>query len=172
MLYEITGNLETAAGVPAEIGLFSGFIGDVVTVGLSRCASLVSGPDAGIGALVAEMLHKHGVEALGSIVLIAGFLQLAIGFSKEARWFRAVSPAVVSGMLLGMGLLIIFSQFHIMLDDLPKKCGFAILFPRLLEYIPTCALAAILVFIGVRMVAEIKKNQLSIIHLKRKPFSP
>lgn len=114
-----------AAGVPAEIGLFSGFIGAVVTGGLSRCASLVSGPDAGIGALVAEMLHKHGIEALGPIVLIAGLLQLVIGFSKQARWFRAVSPAVVSGMLLGMGLLIIFSQFHIMLDDSPKDCGFA-----------------------------------------------
>jgi MFS superfamily sulfate permease-like transporter len=117
-----------AAGVPAEIGLFSGFIGAVITGGLSRCPTLVSGPDAGIGALVAEMLHKHGIEALGPIVLIAGLMQLAIGLSKQARWFRAVSPAVVSGMLLGMGFLIIFSQFHIMLDDTPKECGFANLF--------------------------------------------
>ncbi|MBP6747791.1 SulP family inorganic anion transporter [bacterium] len=117
-----------AAGVPAETGLFSGFIGAVITGALSRCALLVSGPDAGIGALVAEMLQKHGIAALGPIVLIAGLMQLAIGLSKQARWFRAVSPAVVSGMLLGMGFLIIFSQFHIMLDDSPKECGFANLF--------------------------------------------
>ena len=114
-----------AAGVPAEVGLFSGFIGAVISGGISRCPTLVSGPDAGIGALVAEMLHNHGIAALGPIVLIAGLLQLAIGLSKQARWFRAVSPAVVSGMLIGMGLLIIFSQFHIMLDDAPKDTGFA-----------------------------------------------
>ncbi len=114
-----------AAGVPAETGLFSGFIGAVVTGGLSRCAMLVSGPDAGIGALVAEMLQKQGVAALGPIVLIAGLMQLAIGLSRQARWFRAVSPAVVSGMLLGMGLLIVVTQFHIMLDDSPKETGLA-----------------------------------------------
>jgi MFS superfamily sulfate permease-like transporter len=112
-----------AAGVPAEVGLFSGFIGAVVTGGLSRCAVLVSGPDAGIGALVLEMLQQHGVQALGPLVLIAGLIQLLIGLFKQSRWFRAVSPAVVSGMLLGMGLLIIVTQFHIMLDDAPKGTG-------------------------------------------------
>lgn len=112
-----------AAGVPAENGLFSGFIGAVVTGGLSRCTLLVSGPDAGIGALVLEMLQQHGVQALGPLVLIAGLIQLITGLFKQSRWFRAVSPAVVSGMLLGMGLLIIVTQFHIMLDDAPKGTG-------------------------------------------------
>jgi MFS superfamily sulfate permease-like transporter len=39
------------------------------------------------------------------------------------QWFRAVSPAVVHGMLAGIGALIFASQFHIMIDDLPKGSG-------------------------------------------------
>jgi MFS superfamily sulfate permease-like transporter len=40
------------------------------------------------------------------------------------QWFRAVSPAVVHGMLSGLGLLIFASQFHIMIDDAPQANGF------------------------------------------------
>jgi len=114
-----------AAGVPAENGIISGFIGAVITGMVSRCPMLVSGPDAGIGALVLEMLQKHGPAVLGPLVLIAGVLQLLIGLSRQSRWFRAVSPAVVNGMLVGMGLLIVVTQFHIMLDDSPKETGLA-----------------------------------------------
>lgn len=112
-----------ASGVPAEFGVLSGAIAALVTGLISGSATLVSGPDAGIGVLVLEFVQQHGLKNLGAIVLIAGLLQLTIGLTRSARWFRAVSPSVVNGMLAGMGLLIIFTQFHIMLDDKPKDTG-------------------------------------------------
>ncbi|QQR57077.1 MAG: SulP family inorganic anion transporter [Candidatus Melainabacteria bacterium] len=114
-----------ASGVSPEQGIISGLIGAVVAGSLSGCGLLVSGPDAGIGVLLLEMLTKHGIASIGALVTIAGLIQLAIGLSKTSHWFRMVSPAVVNGMLAGMGLLIICTQFHIMLDDSPKDTGLA-----------------------------------------------
>jgi MFS superfamily sulfate permease-like transporter len=44
---------------------------------------------------------------------------------KLGQWFRAVSPAVIHGMLAGIGVLIFASQFHIMLDAVPRGSGLA-----------------------------------------------
>jgi MFS superfamily sulfate permease-like transporter len=42
---------------------------------------------------------------------------------RLGQWFRAVSPAVIHGMLAGIGVLIFASQFHVMLDDAPRGSG-------------------------------------------------
>ena len=42
---------------------------------------------------------------------------------RYGRLFRAVSPAVIDGMLAGSGILILSSQFHVMVDDAPKGNG-------------------------------------------------
>ena len=42
---------------------------------------------------------------------------------KVGQWFRAVSPAVIHGMLAGIGVLIFASQFHLMVDDDPRGSG-------------------------------------------------
>lgn len=112
-----------ASGVPAEFGIISGTISALITGLLSSSPVLISGPDAGIGVLVFELIQKHGIQNLGVTVFLAGLMQLVVGLSRSARWFKAVSPAVVNGMLAGMGLIIIFTQFHIMLDDVPKESG-------------------------------------------------
>jgi MFS superfamily sulfate permease-like transporter len=112
-----------ASGVPAYLGIVSGVIGALLVGGLSGAPLMVSGPDAGIGVLVLEMIHSHGIQKLGLIVFLAGLLQLILGALRGANWFRAISPAVVNGMLGGMGLMIVLTQFHIMLDDVPQKTG-------------------------------------------------
>ncbi|MGC3000744.1 SulP family inorganic anion transporter [Streptomyces sp. G35A] len=101
-----------ASGVPAEVGLVTGIVGGLVT-GLMPGSSLqVSGPAAGMTVLVFEAVSEFGVAALGVIVLIAGLLQLAMGFLGIGRWFRAISVSVVEGMLCGIGLVIIAGQLY------------------------------------------------------------
>jgi MFS superfamily sulfate permease-like transporter len=101
-----------ASGVPAELGLVTGIVGGLVT-GLMPGSSLqVSGPAAGLTVLCLEAVSEFGVATLGVIVLIAGLLQLAMGFLKVGRWFRAISVSVVEGMLCGIGLVIIASQIY------------------------------------------------------------
>ncbi|MEV6379100.1 SulP family inorganic anion transporter [Streptomyces sp. NPDC051773] len=106
-----------ASGVPAELGIISGVIGGLV-VGAVRGSTLqVSGPAAGLAALVAETVMEFGVAMLGVIVLFSGILQIVLGLVKLGRMFQAISLAVVQGMLAGIGLPLMFSQLYPMSDS-------------------------------------------------------
>jgi MFS superfamily sulfate permease-like transporter len=68
-------------------------------------------------------VQQFGADAIGVIILFAGLIQLAAGTLKLGQWFRAVSPAVIHGMLAGIGILIFAAQFHVMLDGKPIGTG-------------------------------------------------
>ena len=101
-----------ASGVPAELGIVTGVVGGLVT-GWFRGSSLqVSGPAAGLTVLVYEAVRAYGLPVLGVLVLAAGLLQLGMGVLRLGRWFRAISVAVVYGMLAGIGLVLIAGQLY------------------------------------------------------------
>ncbi len=112
-----------ASGVPPTSGLITGIIGGLVVGVLAGSPFQVSGPAAGLTVLVWQLVQQHGLPMLGVIILLAGLLQLAAGVLKLGQWFRAVSPAVIHGMLAGIGLLILTAQFHVMLDGKPIGKG-------------------------------------------------
>ena len=112
-----------ASGVPVAAGLITGIIGGIVVGSLAGCPLQVSGPAAGLTVIIYEVVRDLGLEMLGITVLIAGVVQLLAGIFKLGQWFRAVSPAVIQGMLAGIGVLIFASQFHVMVDDKPKGSG-------------------------------------------------
>lgn len=112
-----------ASGVPPEAGLISGIIGGLVIGSITGCSLQVSGPAAGLVAIVFEIIQEHGIERLGIIVLFAGILQITTGALNLAVWFRVATPPVIHGMLAGIGVLIFASQFHVMVDDTPKSSG-------------------------------------------------
>jgi MFS superfamily sulfate permease-like transporter len=112
-----------ACGVPVAAGLITGIIGGLVVGALSGCPLQVSGPAAGLIVLVYEIVAEFGIETLGIVVLLAGAVQLVAGLLRLGQWFRAVSPAVIKGMLAGIGVLILASQFHVMVDDRPQGSG-------------------------------------------------
>jgi MFS superfamily sulfate permease-like transporter len=120
-----------ASGAPVSAGILTGIIGGLVVGTLSGSPLQVSGPAAGLTVLVLQILtdERYGgapaarLATLGVIVLGAGLIQLAAGCLKLGQWFRAVSPAVIEGMLAGIGVLILASQFHVMVDDEPRKNG-------------------------------------------------
>lgn len=112
-----------ASNMPPSAGLITGIVGGLVVGFLAGSPLQVSGPAAGLAVLVWQLVEKHGPEMLGVIVLFAGLIQLIAGIFKLGQWFRAVSPAVIHGMLAGIGILIFASQFHVMLDYRPIGTG-------------------------------------------------
>ncbi|MFM9367900.1 SulP family inorganic anion transporter [Streptomyces sp. Da 82-17] len=105
-----------ASGVPAELGIVTGIVGGLLTGLLPGSSLQVSGPAAGLTVLVYEAVQTYGLAALGVLVLAAGLLQLAMGALKLGRWFRAISVAVVQGMLAGIGLVLIAGQVYALAD--------------------------------------------------------
>lgn len=112
-----------ASGVEPALGLITGIVGGLVVGALAGGPLQVSGPAAGLAVIVYEIVQQHGVPGLGIIVLVAGVIQLVSGLARLGTWFRAVSPAVIQGMLAGIGILIAASQFHVMVDDEPRDTG-------------------------------------------------
>lgn len=112
-----------ACGVSPAIGIVTGIIGGLVVGTVGGCPLQVSGPAAGLVVILTDILHEHGLEKLGAIVLIAGTLQFVAGLMGLAHWFRAVTPAIINGMLAGIGVLLFAGQFHIMVDDTSKGSG-------------------------------------------------
>lgn len=112
-----------ASGMPPAAGLVTGIVGGIIVGFLAGSPLQVSGPAAGLAVIVWEIVRDHGVASLGVILMLAGVVQLLAGFAKVGQWFRAISPAVVYGMLAGIGVLIFASQFHAMVDDKPRGSG-------------------------------------------------
>ena len=112
-----------ASGVPAERGLITGVIGGIVVGFLAGSPLQVSGPAAGLAVIVFEFVREHGIDALGPVLVAAGAIQLLAGALRVGGWFRAISPAVVHGMLAGIGILIVLAQIHVLTDALPKASG-------------------------------------------------
>jgi len=115
--------IAVASGVPPVRGLVSGILGGVLIGALAGSPLLVSGPAAALAVMVAEIVRVHGLAALGPAVLVAGLTQLGAAGLGVGRWFRAVSPAVLHGLLSGIGLTIVVSQVHIMADRTPPGAG-------------------------------------------------
>lgn len=114
-----------ASGVPVAAGLVTGIVGGIVVGYFAGAPLQVSGPAAGLTVLMYEFVQSFGWESLGIAVLVAGCFQLIAGLLRLGQWFRAVSPAVVQGMLAGIGVLILCSQMHVMVDDVPRRSGLA-----------------------------------------------
>lgn len=113
-----------ASGVPAELGIVTGVVGGIVVGLLPGSTMQVSGPAAGLTVLVADAVGRHGIQALGVIVLGAGLLQVALGLARCGRWFRAISPSVVQGMLAGIGLVLILGQLrHLLVSPIALALG-------------------------------------------------
>src|SRR5947208_3345285 len=112
-----------ACGMPPAAGILTGIIGGIIVGTLGGCPLQVSGPAAGLVVVVADLLEEYGLHGIGVLIAAAGFIQLTIGCFGLAQWFRAVPPSVISGMLSGIGVLIVGSQFHVMIDDAPKGSG-------------------------------------------------
>lgn len=130
--------IAVAVGVPPALALTTGIIGGIVVGFFAGSPLQVSGPAAGLFVIVADLIAKgetsfvakfgkdqpvaesesfaYALMVLGTSVFLAGTLQIVAGRLRLGQWFRAVSPAVIKGMLAGIGVLILVSQFHVMLD--------------------------------------------------------
>lgn len=115
--------IAVASGLPPEKGLITGIIGGIVVGWLAGSPLQVSGPAAGLAVIVFELIRTQGMAALGPILIMAGIIQFGAGVFRLGGWFRAISPAVVHGMLAGIGVLIVIGQYHVLFDAEPLANG-------------------------------------------------
>ncbi len=110
-----------ASGAPVAAGLVTGIVGGLLVGTFAGSPLQVSGPAAGLTVICGEIIRQNGMNAFGLAVLFAGILQLVAGIFRLGQWFRAVSPAVIHGMLSGIGVLILCGQLHVLVDERPRE---------------------------------------------------
>ena len=100
-----------ASGAPLFSGIISGVIGGIVVGYLSQSHISVSGPAAGLTAIVLTAITDFGAfDVFLMSVFIAGLIQLALGFLKAGSISNYFPTNVIEGMLAGIGIIIILKQ--------------------------------------------------------------
>lgn len=100
-----------ASGAPLFSGIIAGIVGGII-VGIASGSPLgVSGPAAGLAVIVLTAIGALGsFETFLLAVVLAGVLQLLLGFLKAGVIAYFFPSSVIKGMLSGIGLLIILKQ--------------------------------------------------------------
>lgn len=108
-----------ASGAPPLSGIIAGIAGGIVVGLASRSHLSVSGPAAGLTAIVAAaILTLNSFEAFLVAVVLAGVFQLILGFIKAGVIGDYVPNSVIKGMLAAIGLILILNQVpHLLGDD-------------------------------------------------------
>ena len=107
--------IAAASGAPLIAGLVAAVIGGVVAGALGGSPLQVSGPAAGLTVVVAGLVTQFGWAATAAITCAAGVLQILLGITRIGRLALSLSPAVVHGMLAGIGVTIAVQQLHVVL---------------------------------------------------------
>lgn len=110
-----------ATGAPLQAGLVAAAVGGLVAGWLGGSPLQVSGPAAGLTVVTADLIHRYGWRTTCAITVLAGLAQLGLGSLRVARTALAVSPAIVHGMLAGIGVTIAVAQLHIVLGGTPQS---------------------------------------------------
>ena len=101
-----------ASGAPLFAGIIAGIVGGIV-VGVASGSPLgVSGPAAGLAVIVLTSIASLGGSwtAFLTAVVLAGIIQLILGYAKAGFIAYFFPSSVIKGMLTGIGLLIILKQ--------------------------------------------------------------
>lgn len=106
------------SGAPPFSGLIAGIVGGIVIGALSGSQLSVSGPAAGLTTIVLAAITKLQVyEAFLLAVVLAGLIQIALGFLKAGVLGDYIPGAAIKGMLAAIGLILILKQIPHLLGD-------------------------------------------------------
>jgi MFS superfamily sulfate permease-like transporter len=99
--------IAVASGAPPFAGIITGVIGGIVVGVLSGSNVSVSGPAAGLIAIVLAAITNLGYETFLLAVVLAGVIQLLLGIVKAGGISSYFPSGVIEGMLTAIGIIII-----------------------------------------------------------------
>lgn len=111
--------IAVASGAPPISGLIGGIIGGIVVGMFGGSPMQVSGPANGLIVVSFVFIASHSFELLLWATLLAGFIQFLAGTLRFGQLFRAVTPGVILGLMLGFAIVIFFGQAHVMMGSDP-----------------------------------------------------
>jgi sulfate permease, SulP family len=102
--------LAIACGLPPHLGLISGVAAGLIGGFFGGARLQITGPEVALMPLTFEIIQRHGITGLIAATMLAGLLQIALGFAKVGRLIHAIPVSVVGGFMSAVGLLVLNSQ--------------------------------------------------------------
>jgi len=103
--------ISLASNAPLAAGIIAGIVGGLVVGALSGSSTSVTGPAAGLTAVVATQIAELGsFQVFLVAVVIAGVLQIVFGILKGGFLASFFPSSVVKGLLAAIGIIIILKQ--------------------------------------------------------------
>lgn len=99
-----------ASGASAMSGIIAGVVGGLIVTLFSNSSLGVSGPAAGLVAIVGPAIVQLGFGNFLLAVVLAGVIQFALGLFKAGTIGYYFPTSVIKGMLAAIGLIIILKQ--------------------------------------------------------------
>ncbi|MDF0666610.1 MAG: bifunctional SulP family inorganic anion transporter/carbonic anhydrase [Nitrospira sp.] len=113
-----------ASGAPLVSGLLAGIVGGIVVGMFSGSHTSVSGPAAGLTAVVASLILSLGsFSTFLTAVILAGLIQIALGIAKGGFIAAFVPSSVIKGLLAAIGVIIILKQIPHLVGHDPDPEG-------------------------------------------------
>jgi MFS superfamily sulfate permease-like transporter len=117
--------IAVASGAPPFAGIISGIIGGIIVGSLSKSHVSVSGPAAGLIAIILVAVTDLGYETFLVAVMVAGLVQLTLGLAKAGGISSYFPTSVIEGMLVAIGIIIIKKELpHAIGYDLEHEGDF------------------------------------------------
>lgn len=117
--------IAVASGAPPFAGVISGIIGGIIVGSLSNSNVSVTGPAAGLIAIILLAVTDLGYETFLVAVMIAGLIQLTLGLAKAGGISSYFPTSVIEGMLVAIGIIIIKKELpHAIGYDLNQEGDF------------------------------------------------
>ena len=100
-----------ASGAPLFSGIIAGIVGGIVVAFASGSSLSVSGPAAGLTVIVLNAITQLGsYEIFLLAVVLAGLIQIALGYLKAGAIAYYFPSSVIKGMLAAIGIILILKQ--------------------------------------------------------------
>lgn len=117
--------IAVASGAPPFAGIITGIIGGIIVGHLSGSNVSVTGPAAGLIAIVLVAITDLGYESFLLAVVIAGMIQLGLGLAKAGGISSYFPTGVIEGMLVAIGIIIVKKEIpHAIGYDLEHEGDF------------------------------------------------
>jgi MFS superfamily sulfate permease-like transporter len=117
-----------ASGAPLFSGLISGIVGGVIVGFVSGSKIGVSGPAAGLAAIVYLAIQDLGMQDFLVAVVLAGVFQILLGIARAGIIGYYFPSSVIKGMLTGIGIIIFIKQIPFFFGHIDAKSkGFGLM---------------------------------------------
>ncbi|MBN22227.1 MAG: hypothetical protein CL678_13180 [Bdellovibrionaceae bacterium] len=148
-----------AAGASPAAGLVSAIVGGIFVGIFSGGTLMISGPSASLILITYEVISRSGSDGLAIMLVIGGIFQVILGSLRVGWVFKLVSPLVLKGMLSAIGLIIAFSQLHVLFGGVPPSSPFQALIelPQVVSLSVGAVLGGLAIFIEILWEKKFQK---------------